>query len=144
MTTEAPFCAEREAYLAHLQKMGASYQELKLVAGYLLHIVRIFDRTSLRPVTTEQIQAAGDRWARYTGPERHTVHRHRSPRYVVRFATQWVNFLGLIPAPPKPAFHELLEDFDRAMINVRNNRPRRSDVRLLLCWLQAEVRCQPG
>jgi integrase/recombinase XerD len=141
MTTEAPFCAEREAYLLHLQKMGASYRELKLVAGYLLHIVRILDMTSLRPVSEEEIRAAGNHWARYTGPNKRALSCRGSPRYLVRFATQWFNFLGLMPTPPRPRFHELIVDFDQAMINVRRLSPMtvkayRERVSVFLNWLR--------
>src|SRR5579859_528026 len=85
MSAGAPLCEEREAFLSHLHQMGASYRELRLVAGYLLHIIRILDLASLRAVSEQEIQAAGDRWARYSGPERHSVHRPGSPRYLVRF-----------------------------------------------------------
>jgi site-specific recombinase XerD len=139
--SEAPLRLEREAYLLHLRELGASYRELKLAAGYLLHIVQIMEMNSLRPVSMEEIAQAGRAWADYKGPHRRYTRWRGTPRYFIRYAKQWFQFLGTLPRPSKPRYHEILSRFANEMIAGRGLSPStvksyEERIAVLLCWLE--------
>jgi integrase/recombinase XerD len=131
---------EREAYLAHLAGLGASYNYLKLVAGYLLHIVQIMGIVAPRQFTKEEIVLAGTRWAAYKGPHRQHTSQPGGCAPFVRNALQWFRFLNCLPACPHHASDDLLCHFERAMVAERRMttltvKGYRERIVMLLSWL---------
>ena len=66
----APLLHEREQFLSHLLRQGTSLLCVRSIAGYLIHIVRLLELTSLRNVELDEVKNAGECWARYRGPHR--------------------------------------------------------------------------
>jgi integrase/recombinase XerD len=141
MHADQPMRIEREAYLAHLAERGASYNYLKLVAGYLLHAVHIMDLQQPRQFTREEVVQAGKRWATYKGPYRQPTPRPAAPAPFVRHTLQWFRFLNCLPAGPRRPFEDLLHQFGQAMIAERSLSSLtvegyRDRLLLLMCWLR--------
>jgi hypothetical protein len=55
---EAPMLNEREEYLSHLLRLGATPTNLQSIAAYLLNIVRLLEMTCPRSIAPAQIQKA--------------------------------------------------------------------------------------
>ena len=117
----APLLVEREQYLNHLLQKGLGADRVRSAAAYLLHIVRTMELTSLRMVELIEIEAAGERWKEYTGPERRGTLPGATASYFVRFAKQWLSFHGMLVLPMAPAdwFDAPLAQFTKALAGQR-------------------------
>jgi site-specific recombinase XerD len=138
---DQPMRIEREAYLAHLAGLGASYHYLKLVAGYLLHAVQIMEIRAPRKFTEEEVVLAGERWAIYNGPDRQRTPQPGGSAPFIRHTLQWFRFLNYLPAGLNHAFDDLLCQFEQAMVaerrlaslTIKNYRER---LVVLLSWVR--------
>src|ERR1700761_4211246 len=113
----APLLRERESYLGHLRNGGVSLPRLRVIANYLLHVVRLLEMDTSRSITLEEIAEAGALWAQ----DQH-FHISRKPgkstaRQFRHIATNWLNFQGLLirPSEPSNAFQPLQRRFLIAM-----------------------------
>ena len=61
---EAPLLDEREEYLEYLAGKGLYRETLKITAEYLLRIIEFLHLEEERPVSIEEIEKAGDAWAK--------------------------------------------------------------------------------
>jgi integrase/recombinase XerD len=140
---EAPLFTERDRFLTHLESLGASHRELSMKASYLLHIVRILRLNFLHPVSRDDINIAAEKWAADESSFRAAKHQQGSPVFFRKIATQWLEFLGQLPAKPKPAFDSLLNEFCSDMMKLRGLSPRtvqgyRWRISFFLKWLSSE------
>ena len=138
---DQPMLIEREAYLAHLAALGASYNYLKLVAGYLLHAVQIMGILAPRQFTKEEVILAGDRWAAYKGPYRQATPQPGGSTPFVRHTLQWLRFLNYLAPGPNQAFDDLLYQFEQAMVTQRRltqltAKGYRERMAMVLSWLR--------
>lgn len=113
--SSAPLLKEREEFLQHLSAQGLCHVSIRMTAAYLLHIVRIMALTEFRNVTIEEIEAAGQVWASYNGPERRKSHLRGITKYFVLRAKQWFTFNGSLAPAPLPPFSAQIEQYADAM-----------------------------
>jgi site-specific recombinase XerD len=113
--SNAPLLKEREQFLQHLSAQGLCRVSIRMTAAYLLHIVRIMALSELRNVTVEEIEAAGQVWATYVGPERRKSQLRGITKYFVRRAKQWFTFNGSLAPAPVPHFSVQIEHYADAM-----------------------------
>jgi integrase/recombinase XerD len=113
--TSAPLLKEREQFLQHLSVQGICRVSIRMTAAYLLHIVRIMALTELRNVTVEEIEAAGQVWAAYVGPERRKSQLQGITKYFILRAKQWFTFNGSLAPAPLPPFSAQIELYADAM-----------------------------
>jgi len=113
--TSAPLLEEREQFLQHLFSQGICRVSIRMTAAYLLHIVRIMALTEVRNVTVEEIEAAGQVWAAYVGPERRKSQLRGITDYFVLRAKQWFTFNGSLTPVPLPPFSAQIEQYADAM-----------------------------
>ncbi len=110
---QAPMLKEREQYLSHLVKQGASHERARSVASALLRVVRLMEMSSLRDVSLEEIQQAGERWAIDTVDHHTRSAGKKSALGFTNEAVNWFRFHGslMIPPPPVRPFAALIDDF---------------------------------
>jgi len=116
----APLFAEREKYLTFLTQTGIRRIRLQRVATMLLHIVRLLNLESLRPIGSEEIKRACDRWIEE--PEARRRRKGSGCQHdLQRVATKWLRFQGsLIVVPlPAPPFANILSAFLHEMAAER-------------------------
>lgn len=99
---EAPLFKEREQYLSHMLDQGVSKARLRSVASMLLHVVRLLDLDSLRPVDVAEIQDAGRRWETDPLPVIRRGRGLKSHESFVWAAAKWLRFHNQINTPPAP------------------------------------------
>jgi integrase/recombinase XerD len=110
----APLLKEREQFLQHLSARGLSRVTIRMTASYLLHIVRIMELTELRNVTLDEIEAAGQVWAAYVGPERRCPLPGITKYFVLR-AKQWFTFNGSLAPAASPPFSAEIGHYSDAL-----------------------------
>jgi integrase/recombinase XerD len=115
----APLLKEREQYLTHLLQQGFRREYLRTTAGYLVHIVRVMNMSSMRMVSRREIEAAGEAWASYEGPLRKKLNLSGAPSVFVRVAKGWMRFHGRLATPPANCFHRLIAEFIDSMLTTR-------------------------
>jgi integrase/recombinase XerD len=113
----APLLKEREQFLKYLSVGGRCRVSMRMTAAYLLHIVRIMELTELRNFTLEEIEAAGQVWASYVGPDRR-CQMQGSTEYFVRAAKQWFTFNGSIAPTPLRPFAAEIEHYTDALRSI--------------------------
>jgi integrase/recombinase XerD len=119
----APLLRERDQFLEHLVRQGAGHNELRSTMGYLVHIVRVMNLTTLRDVELDEINQAGAVWAAYEGPYRKRLSTRGAPESFIRIAKSWLHFHGKLASPPPHIFHELITEFVEAMRSTRGLAP---------------------
>jgi len=119
---EAPLLKEREQYLEHLCARGIGRMGIRVTAAFLIHVIRVMELSSLRIVTMEEINEAGQSWAAYVGPERRSDYLG-SPNTFVRVARLWLTFHSSLVLPPSPPYSEQIEQFSEALRSVQGLAP---------------------
>lgn len=118
-----PLFTERELYLSHLLREGATRMVVRLTASYLLHVIRILNLTELRTVDEAEIVQAGHFWAEYCGPHRQKQYVRGAPGVFTRVAKAWLLFHGKLSLPPSPPFQDVITEFSEAMRSSRGLAP---------------------
>jgi site-specific recombinase XerD len=119
----APLLKEREHYLTHLLQEGLDRSVVRSTAAYLIHIVRIMNMTSLRPVRQEEINIAGKVWAAYKEPHRKKKQSKGSPITFIQIARKWLRFHHQLETPPSNLFQPLIAEYVEAMRSARRLAP---------------------
>jgi len=102
-----PLLKEREQYLTHLMQQGFERAVIRIIAAYLVHIVRVMSMTSPCSVEQEDIDTAGEQWAAYEGPLRRKLKLKGSPITFVRI-DQRLRFHGRLSVPGPHPFQQLI------------------------------------
>lgn len=109
----APLASERVSFLERRAEDGAALGTLVRLARELLVVVQELDLANNDVITSLEIEAAADHWARKQ-KRRHRAHTGRWSRILFRqTATDWLRFLGrlYIPEPEPKHFASLVEHF---------------------------------
>jgi len=140
---KAPLFVEREKYLSYLLEIGTDRERVRSVATMLLHVVRLLQLDSLRPVGIDEVLAGSRRWMDDASAGRHRKSGVASSYTFQVTATNWLRFHGLLIAATRPElpYGNLLSDFVRAMRSERGLaldtlRSYRSRILSFLHWLQ--------
>lgn len=96
---------------------------VRSTAAYLIHIVRIMNMTSLRPVRQEEINIAGKLWAAYKEPHRKKKQSKGSPITFIQIARKWLRFHNQLETPPSNLFQPLIAEYVEAMRSARRLAP---------------------
>lgn len=138
----APLFAERDRYLAYLAEIGTHRERIRSIATMLLHVVRLLDLRSFRPVGMDEIQSGVRRWVGDPSAARHRKSGVACPYTFQVTATNWLRFQGFLVAEPRPAlpFGNLSTEFLNAMRSQRGLacttlKAYRSRVLAFLNWL---------
>ena len=111
---QGPAADERERFLLHRAKEGATRGTLLQIARELLVIVKYISVTTDKAIGRHDLEVAADRWAR----RQQRKHRSHGPRWsrelFLHVGTHWLRFLGRWqkpePAPPL-SFAARIQDF---------------------------------
>ena len=129
----APLLEERERFLEHLQREGATQRTLIRVAQGLIKTIRCFRLKNLRDVQLSEVQRACARWQRLRGAD-------WTPAFFW-IAKRWFRFhdrLRLPARPPQP-YAAQIDEFTHFLTNRRFSsetvRGRRLTATLFLRWL---------
>jgi integrase/recombinase XerD len=140
----APLFQERERYLTYLFEIGSRRERVRDVATMLLHVVRLLELESPRPIGIDEILRGCRRWVDESNARRHGGSSVASTYQFKLVATNWLRFQGCLIAAPKSAssFDHLLSDFLNAMRSQRGLALQtvlsyRSRILALLSWLQS-------
>jgi len=100
---QAPFVVERERLLQHCAGQGMAKNTLTSLATELLVVVQRIDLTANnKPVTSQQIHAAAERWARHQCRQGRSHGLRWSRERFVQVATAWLKFMDRLEiAEPK-------------------------------------------
>jgi hypothetical protein len=112
-----PLREARLAYLRHRAEQGAARSTLRVLAQYLLAVIKYLNLEEIGTVTTTQIKQAADHWARRR-LKHHKIKggfSRKSKSCFVCVASNWLRFLGRLQAPRPHRFAELVADFARYM-----------------------------
>lgn len=112
---EAPLLVERDKYLDHLLRRGASKLYIRTTAAYLIQIVRLLALEKLRVVSLDEIAIAGIAWTDDQCPHREMTSGKRASRSFIRVAKAWLSFHGKLECPPEAWFEELMRMFSHSM-----------------------------
>lgn len=120
--TAAPLLVERLLYLEHLRDVGSAHKTLIRYADGMLCIGEMLRWTLPNPITTEQVEAAVDRWITRR-------HSRKIPGHATKIALRctargWFRFLGLLQenVDNHPG-SEQIEAYARFMLEERNLSP---------------------
>ena len=91
---EGPSADARERYLRHCADFGAARGTLIRIARELLVIAERVDLTPGKKITPQDIEAAGQRWARYQRRRGRTHTARWSWELFVQVAIAWLRFHG--------------------------------------------------
>lgn len=139
----SPFLQERERYLAHLAEGSYALGTIRNVAYELQVIASHLDIRRKPAITSEEVAAAADRWARSQRRRGQACGRRHPRRLFIYMAKQWLRFLGLLrESPRQQPFSDLFEDFAAWMEHERGLSPhtigtRRWQVERFLRWYAA-------
>jgi site-specific recombinase XerD len=141
---EAPLFLERERYLTYLFEIGTRRERVRNVATMLLHVVRLLELESPRPVGMDEILQGCQRWVGDSNALQHRSSSEASSYTFQVVATNWLRFQGSLIAAPKPVplFDNLLSEFLNDMRSQRGLaletlRTYRSQILAFLNWLQS-------
>ena len=117
----APLFAEREKYLTYLTEIGVRRMRLQKVATMLLHVVRLLNLESPRPIGTDEISRGCNRWIEEPEARRYRRKGTASQLDLRRVATKWLRFQGslIVVPPPAPPFAGILSAFLHEMLTER-------------------------
>ncbi len=113
----APLAEERLRYLSHCAEQGTRKSSLRRLAQAQLMIIEQIGLTGEGKTSSEQIEAAADRWAALKPPQRKTKDFRKARLRFIGAATRWLRFLDLLDAPalpPSPYAH-LVREFANYM-----------------------------
>jgi len=140
----APLFQERERYLTYLFEIGSRRERVRDVATMLLHVVRLLELESPRPIGIDEILRGCRRWVDESNARRHGGSSVASTYQFKLVATNWLRFQGCLIAAPESAssFDHLLSEFLNAMRSQRGLALQtvlsyRSRILALLSWLQS-------
>jgi integrase/recombinase XerD len=121
----APLLREREQFLTHLLRQGTSRRRVRSIAGYLIHIVRLMELTSLRDVESHEIGKAAECWSSYRGPDRRRRAGKTAASCFSGIARKWFRFHGRLTASrvSENPCSELVRDFTEYMRSTRGLSP---------------------
>jgi integrase/recombinase XerD len=143
---EAPLLRERERYLTYLFEIGTRRERIRNVATMLLHVVRLLELETPRPVGMDEIMQGCQRWVDDLIAYRHRTLDMASSYTFQRIATNWFRFQGSLIVAPKPEsrFGHFLSEFLNDMRSQRGLaletlKCYRAQVSSFLNWL--ESRC---
>lgn len=115
----APLLRERDQYLTHLLQTGLNTTRVRCTATFLVHIVRILELNSLRPVELDEIDEASARWTKYRSLERRGTGRAAVATRLnfARIARAWLSFHNclVVPAAPVGSFDTQLAEFQYSL-----------------------------
>ena len=117
----APLLEERTCYLASRAGEGYAHGTLLRIARELFQIVQLLHIPFTSKVTSEQLRATGERWARQQC-RRGRAHTLRWPRELfIHIATEWLRFLGRLDerVVERPSFAGLIDKFAKWMESER-------------------------
>lgn len=118
---QAPLLREREAFLDHLLRQGTSLAAARSVSWQLLNVIRLLRLTALRDVWIDEIERAGQHWARQqrANPLAHSY--KTSAIYFIYVARKWLRFAGVLKQPdiPRMWFANEIDDFEKWMTEER-------------------------
>ncbi len=101
---EAPLARSRLEYLTHCAERGYAPTTLRMTAYWQMAVIRSLDLQEASTVTLAQIEAAADGWASGNVPSLSARKGPRTSRKpLVRVATQWLGFAGLIDSELVPS-----------------------------------------
>ena len=111
--TTALLAEERIRYLSHCAEQGTRKSSLRRIAQAQLMIIEQLGLTAEVKVTSQQIEAAADRWAALDPPQRKTKDFRKARLRFISVATRWLRFLGHldVPAPPRRPYAHLVKEF---------------------------------
>jgi integrase len=118
---EGPAADERQRFLIHRAKEGATRGTLLGIARELLVIAKHIDVVTDKAISIYDLEAAASRWVR------HQLRRHRargskwSREWFIHVARTWLHFLGRLQEQghaPSPSA-DLMKDFANYMRNER-------------------------
>jgi len=106
-----PMAEERKKYLSHLASQGYSRAHMISAARDTLVMAHLASEMPDGIIDPQAIEKLADNWARRKRRRRYTRQR------LVRFAKQWLGFIGRLeePVPAVPPFAHLLDDFSEAL-----------------------------
>ena len=113
--TDAPLLEQRLIYLQRWNGRTPSLNTLKENAQYLLRIIEFLNlETNTAVITTEEIEEAANKWARYQSnhPQKRAVFSEDSRNRFIWHATHWLEMLNRLKRPPEtivPLFHKIFE-----------------------------------
>lgn len=145
---DGPSSLERERFLTHCERAGATRPTLLHLASELLLVARQISLSDNRLIDPQEVEVASDRWVRH----QRRYGRVRDPKFCrqwfVQTATGWLRFLGrLVPPSPKPAaFADVIGEFADYMRVERDLAPHTIDnrcwhVQAFLSWLTEQRGC---
>lgn len=104
---------QRGEFLQYLKSRGRKDIQLRNMASHLLQINRTLKLTRLRPVAVPELEAAGRKWSKYTGPKRRRLPGKRTYELYTRIARGWLKHLGCLrlSSGPEPYFEGRLREF---------------------------------
>ena len=122
---EAPLLRERELFLAHLIQSGCDLKQVRSIASFLLHVIRLLQLQTLRSIYPEEIVAAGQHWANDGIPHRGRQEGALSARRFSYVANKWFRFHNVLVGPPhdKKSYDEVIDQFLNAMQTLRDWAP---------------------
>lgn len=130
---DGPSSQERELFLTHCAKAGATRSTLLCLASELLLVARYFNLSDNRLIDPQEIEVASSRWVRHQRMQRRIRDATYCRQRFVQTTTGWLRFLDrLAPPPTKPvAFSVFIDDFVGYMRDERGLSPRTISNR---CW----------
>jgi integrase/recombinase XerD len=141
---QAPLLLERERYLAYLFGIGTRRERVRNVATMLLHVVRILELQSSRPVWMDEVIQGSKRWVVDSNACRRRRPGMASPYTFQVVATNWLRFQGVLLGAPKPTprLGNLLSEFLYAMRSQRGLaletlKSYRSRILTFLSWMES-------
>lgn len=123
---DAPFLVEREQFLQHCANQGMAHCTLTAIANELLVIMSRLDMENIQqPITSQQIEAAADRWACYQQQRGRCRELQWSRKRFVQVATNWLHFINhlAIGESEPSAGEQWIKQFTAYMQNERGLSP---------------------
>jgi integrase/recombinase XerD len=139
----SPLREARLAYLRHRAEQGAPRSTLRVLAQYLLAVIKYLNLQTKGTVTTTEIERAADQWARRR-LKHHKIKggfSRKSKSCFVCVASNWLRFLGRLRiSETRPhRFAQFLADFARYLEEEKGLAPRTIVTR---CWVAQDFLCR--
>ena len=139
-----PFPEERNAYLAHLQKIGHSVRRMRDVNRFLLGIAEQIDLSRADLLDVAQIRQAGEAWvSSHCKPHSTARTRQLALREFTYIGERWLRFLGKLRSPE--CSHVFQKELELFLIHLKDERgyteqtllTRSTALSLFFNWLTA-------
>jgi integrase/recombinase XerD len=82
---------ERELYLAHMLREGVSKERVRTIASMLVHITRLLNLTTLRPIEMSELEEGGQRWLSDDSHKMNRMHGSSTESFLYT-ARNWFRF----------------------------------------------------